>query len=316
MVKHCGMLFKVYRFIEHKVIQGSFAGVGRSMRILLQIVMAKMLWSEFMPFWSSYSPACMVFYPYLEFIARFAATGLLWLLALPLLNLLLNTAVYGVASKQVDKFYGRKLDVENEALTDYFLAYESKVSVAPLRLDSGADVEPSVLWQHLHSAKIAFGYRNNGKAVTTFRFYGIACRCMTWCCSLTKCCLSSWIREMEEDGVGPREKEMFDHDPRFWQQPWQFLRYFVHDQSDGNCLVGLGKYFYTLAWKGMQLVKMTVGYWDHSLIDNMQIKSRADKLTLDETVNIKHEDMLASVGTVHSLIWQLLPYGVFLGNVG
>ena len=99
-----------------------------------------------------------------------------------------------------------------------------------------------------------------------------------------------------------------------WQQPWQYMGYFVYDQADGNWNHGLKKYFHTLFWKFWQLVKMTFGYWDHSLIENMQIKTRADKLNLDHMEGIAtHGEMIATIGLLHALLWQLVGFQVFFG---
>jgi hypothetical protein len=49
----------------------------------------------------------------------------------------------------------------------------------------------------------------------------------------------------------------------------------------------------------------------------MQIKQRYGKLNLAHTdCDAEHEEMLANVGLLHSLVWQLLPFCVFMGKAG
>ena len=79
----------------------------------------------------------------------------------------------------------------------------------------------------------------------------------------------------------------------------------------------LMKYLKTIAWKIKQLTKMTMGFWDESLLTNMQVKSRCAKLRLNRiTGKERHEEMMANIGLLHSLIWQLLPYCVCIGKLG
>ena len=224
--------------------------------------------------------------------------------------------MYGVASKKIDKNFGHKLeDVEKQGINDYILNPQTKTALTQ-SIRSGVEIEPKELWHHIHTAKIPDGYRSGSVSGAVFKFYCFAISCMGRYCSIVKCFFRSLILETEEDDVRPEELELFEHDPRFWQQPSQYINYFLW-QADGKRTVAISKYFHTLAWKFIQLVKMTVGFWDHSLIENMQIKPRAKKLNLDEdSGDPKHEEMIANVGLLHALIWQLLPKCVFIGKLG
>ena len=316
VLRRCGAPAEASRLAEEAVIRGLFIGAGRNMKTIIQLVMAKMLWSSFMPYWKPFSPACEAQQQFSETVAVWGTSVLFWVLFIPMLHLLLNTAVYGIASKKTDKSFGQAIDIANGGMRAYYLNAERKVAITD-SVKGESDASPDAVWHHIHSARIAEGYRNDGHSDGTFKFYCFAIRCMNRCCSITRCCFKDWIDDVEVDEVGPEELELFEHDPRFWQQPWQFLEYFIKEQSGGSTIVGLSKYFYTLGWKTWQLVKMTVGYWDHSLIDNMQIKARANKLNLHHIEGeLRHEEMLANVGLLHALIWQLLPYCVCVGKAG
>jgi hypothetical protein len=94
------------------------------------------------------------------------------------------------------------------------------------------------------------------------------------------------------------------------------MNYFS-EQSNGNFSRSVLFLLYSLGWKLQLLIKMTVGFWNESLIENMQIKSRSVKLNLNKIDGeIRHEDMLYSVGLWHSLIWQIIPYCVFVSKLG
>ena len=161
------------------------------------------------------------------------------------------------------------------------------------------------MWRHIHSARIADNYRaHNGNAKGLFYYYGFAFSCLNRYCSISKCFFGHWLKNIDEDEVDVDELELFDHDPRFWQQPWHFMNYFS-EQSNGNFSRSVLFLLYSLGWKLQLLIKMTVGFWNESLIENMQIKSRSVKLNLNKIDGeIRHEDMLYSVGLWHSLICQ------------
>ena len=121
----------------------------------------------------------------------------------------------------------------------------------------------------------------------------------------------------EEAEIEEEDVELFDHDPKFWQQPSRWVPYFFHDQGGGSIFIGASKYFATMAWKLYMLVRLTVGIWDEETTANQQIKKRAQQLDIDVTDDDeRHQDMLTAVGEGHSLVWQFIPYCVFISKAG
>ena len=105
VLPRCGVPRKAALLAEEAFIQAAFFGAGRNMKTILQLVMAKMLWSEFLPMWDDYTQACEDKYKGSESIAVYGTSVCFWLLVIPTLHLVLNTAACGVASKKIDKKY-------------------------------------------------------------------------------------------------------------------------------------------------------------------------------------------------------------------
>ena len=124
MLVRCGVPAEAARLIEQGLVRGGFIGAGRNMKTIIQLVMAKMLWGEFMyyGYWRDMSPACEEQERGSETFAIYATSALFWLLFIPMLHLLLNTAVYGIASKKTDSQYGKPLDVAKGGMSIYFLS--------------------------------------------------------------------------------------------------------------------------------------------------------------------------------------------------
>ena len=83
---------------EELVVRGIFFSAARQIKTIMQLVLAKMLWSEFTPFWSEISRACESQVAGSESTAQITTSVLFWMLALPTLHLLLNTSVVSSAN--------------------------------------------------------------------------------------------------------------------------------------------------------------------------------------------------------------------------
>ena len=90
------------RIFEHYSIQGFVILMEKSFKSLMQVVIANLVFSNFLPFWSEVSPACQSKFehggiPYSESIAATLAT-IMFYVALPFItHLLLNTVAYGLS---------------------------------------------------------------------------------------------------------------------------------------------------------------------------------------------------------------------------
>ena len=175
--------------------------------------MAKMLWSEFVPFWREISSACEGQISGSEVTAQISTSILFWLLAFPMLHLVLNTAIYGTGSKKSDKKYGGSLDLHKGELSRYYLNPDRKAAITAHFKEEG-DNATAEMWKNIHTARIADGYlANNNNPKGVFRYYCIAFSCFNKYCSVTKCLFKRWIRGVEEDEVDWNELDLFEHDP-------------------------------------------------------------------------------------------------------
>jgi hypothetical protein len=209
ILKHMKVPGKIAALIEQSVVRAVFNGLGRNMKTIIQLVMARMLWSEFLWYWADWSPACEKEMTGSEEVARWGSTFFFYFLLVPMLHLILNTGVYGVGSKKIDKFFKKKIDVEQEGLDDYFINPKAKVAVT-LSLKR-SDSSPDYIWKHLHTARIPLGYRNlGGESDGVFRFYFHTFACMNRWCSFFR----TWMKEIVEDDVSEEELILFEHDPR------------------------------------------------------------------------------------------------------
>jgi len=79
------------------------------------------------------------------------------------------------------------------------------------------------------------------------------------------------------------------------------------DARHGN-LGTLRAYARTMPWKVAQLLKMTFGVWDRTLIESMQVVQMARTFDDDPTDNKEyHQDMIRLTGQSHGLVWQFSP---------
>ena len=90
------------RIIEHFSIQGLVVVIEKSVKNLLQVMIANLVFSNFIPFWSEISPTCQSDFkhgglPYSESVAAWLSTGIFYLSLPFLLHVLLNTAMYGIS---------------------------------------------------------------------------------------------------------------------------------------------------------------------------------------------------------------------------
>ena len=255
-----------------------------------------------------------------ENVARYGSTAVFWILLFPTIHLLLNTAIYGIAPATVDKDY-RKEDGEGEisrkVLAEYHLNPLQKAGVVDsvtekvnqLKIHKAGRKHRhhhghhslQEFWDQVYSARITADYRaSSASNKGEFQFCGYSFGCCSRWFSFSNKYAKKWITDLNKEGVTEDDLELFEHDPHFWQQPRLWSHYFITFQSSGKYLIGFGKYAYTMCWKFWQLCKLTVGYWDQSLIENMEIKARCVKLDINSSdFDQKHGTMLSTVGLAH-----------------
>ena len=113
------------------------------------------------------------------------------------------------------------------------------------------------------------------------------------------------------------ERDLFLHDPRFWQQPWVWTQYFKETHGDGNVVQATWMYFMTMGWKVTNLLKLTFGYWDDIVLESFQIKYRSEVMDINPYTEDEHEAILRTIGASHALFWQFVPrLGIFLAKAG
>ena len=72
-----------------------------------------------------------------------------------------------------------------------------------------------------------------------------------------------------------------------------------------------------MAWKLRNMVKLTLGVWDESQIEQFQIRDRGRLMNLSAFDQEEHSEMIKTVGQQHTLFWQFFPlFGPFLTKAG
>ena len=111
--------------------------------------------------------------------------------------------------------------------------------------------------------------------------------------------------------------DVFVDDPHFWQQPWRWWHHFAV-QAEGSTFMGFRLYIHAMLWKIKSFMRLSLGIWDESMVENMQIKYRSSRFGVanEASFDTKHESLLISTGEAHSLFWLFLPYCAFLSKAG
>ena len=112
-------------------------------------------------------------------------------------------------------------------------------------------------------------------------------------------------------------RDLILHDPGFWQRPDRWWQYFKHEQGEGSNYRAFVSYSSSMAWKLRNMVKLTLGVWDESQIEQFQIRDRGRLMNLSAFDQEEHSMMIKTVGQQHTLFWQFFPlFGPFLTKAG
>jgi len=76
----------------------------------------------------------------------------------------------------------------------------------------------------------------------------------------------------------------------------------------------LKNYLWTLVWKMGQLCKLTIGWWDESLLKSFHIKEMGKRVAIEE--DACDEDVISMYGQSNSLVWQIQPLFLTFSKLG
>ena len=288
------------RWLEENLIKGFVMGAERMFKNLIQIIISKMIFKRFMPIygtrWDSgrnpfvslgrFTQICEDNYPGSETIAVYGATFFFYFLLPFMFHMLLNTFIFGLAPPSIEEGFNEgksnNKGSEDARNDDFFVQMLRARRTSAMVIDAYSS-------HHMEGDDLDSSFVMYGK---TFD-----CKCLSpanWFCR-------KQVIEEQLEEIDAQDVELFEHDPKFWQQPNVWTNYFLINSS-GNYQIAALKYLRTMRWKFWMLVKLTFGWWDEEVTANMQIKKRSQNLDINLTDDDeRHQDMLSAVGEGHSL---------------
>jgi hypothetical protein len=297
------------RVFEHFSIQGLRMVMENGFKSVLQVVIANLVFANFIPYWNKISNKCQSSYkdggaPYSETVAAWLSS-ILFYVALPfLVHLLLNTVAYGLARPLSRK----ELQVEEAAAIEAAAKGE--------RAEGRNITRHRATRQTLHTRRKArVGASTNDSSVheekNTFVMFNREFTIRKHASLFRLTAAKAGIQDPEAI------REVFLHDPRFWQQPRAWWAFFVQ-HGEGSVRTGLQLYLASMRWKLQCFVKMTLGIWDETLTENMEIKYRSSRFGIanEAGFDTKHESMLTASGEAHSLVWLFFPFCSYISKAG
>jgi|MDSY01.2.fsa_nt_gb hypothetical protein len=99
------------------------------------------------------------------------------------------------------------------------------------------------------------------------------------------------------------EYDLFLHDPKFWQMPRVWWRFFKARNGNSSTRAFASYMYDGILWKLDGLIRLTLGIWSESAIEQFQIRFRAATLNLSLERQEEHEAMLRAVGQQQSIVW-------------
>ena len=294
------------RIFEHYSIQGFVILMEKSFKSLMQVVIANLVFSNFLPFWSEVSPACQSKFehggiPYSESIAATLAT-IMFYVALPFItHLLLNTVAYGLSPPlKRSELLDQDAAAIEAAAKGRHVEPDDKKQARMRRRGATANGDYTV-------ADAFFANKDENSFRLFNRVFTIGNEASFFNLNAAKAGIKEIVIE-----------DVFIHDPRFWQQPWRWLHYFVRERANGSLGRGFKLYFDSMRWKLTCFLKLSFGFWDESLTENMHIKYRSSRFGVanEAGFDTKHESMLMTTGETHALIWLFFPFCAFFSKAG
>ena len=313
--------------------------LGRNTKTLIQIVIAKLYVVDFLPYWSEINRACNKEAPGVETSAKHISSILFWILLPCVLHMIIHTFIYGLAPAKADPMFGKEVTGGGDMSEPLHFRLKPQLKTSEIEVTGSEErkqkakskshvVRKSDLtvhagdWKNIYSARICNSYyaKNLDDGTMGISFEGRIPTCTLGgfsrlSCSKVMC--EGTLEELKSDDIMLRDLDLLKHDPEFWRRPDLWTGYFLHQLGRGNIFIAMGKYGETMIYKFGQLIKLSFGYWDNSLLENMQVKQRAVIMDVDRSDGtFKHETIISAMGVAHSMAWQFLPYCVFLSKMG
>ena len=307
------------RGYEQRLVQGGLMSACRNMRTFSQILIAKIVFRPFIPYWTKTTTSCESYMAGSETTAQYSASILYWLLFPFILHLLLNTFVYGTGPYTSVPLASTAEATSTEAevaFKSHFFWFDEE--------ETGEAKDEDHLFANDDRTegppqKGFFAYL---KRLGTFEF-----------CSFH----SRVARNLKARSVD----DLFAHDPAFWQRPalfWPYLMARAREsllttmttttttskaklRSQRQHLIvitrAFGIYLKIMYIKFILLVKMTLGVYTKVLLETMEINLRSKKFNIkSKPGGSNHERVISSVGGFHSIVWQFIPKCVFISKAG
>ena len=69
--------------------------------------------------------------------------------------------------------------------------------------------------------------------------------------------------------------DLLQHDPKFWQHPTTWWRFFKEEHGNGSNIHAFQAYALCMTWKLVSLIKLTCGVWDEEQLEHFQMRYRS-----------------------------------------
>ena len=222
-----------------------------------------------------------------EHASAYSATGVFYVLAVGVVHILLNTFVWGISSPwekpSTDKngmlevttgstplpaAYAAKLDDRDNFFSLFGRTIDGshvRKWCSPLRALQALKLLPGEKERFDAPLQNALLHQHRRHAV---QFTGVHTQ------------VDSSQKDNEENSrkCDTTALDLLQHDPKFWQHPTTWWRFFKEEHGNGSNVRAVQAYMLCMAWKLMSLIKLTCGLWDEEQLEHFQIRYRSQVL--------------------------------------
>ena len=146
--------------------------------------------------------------------------------------------------------------------------------------------------------ELPMGYR--AKPNDEMNYFKIFGRTITGVDTAKICSPLKWLSLAPESGI--RSEDMILHDPKFWMLPSLWWQHFKMENRNSSYRAFLA-YVKAMTWKVKLLMKLTLGVWSESQIEQFQIRHRSKFVDMSAETNEDNEAMLSAVGRQQCTVW-------------